>query len=275
MTRLAARFAKPTILRLERPLTDAEMLDTAPSIFAGEAHHSRSERYTYIPTIDILRGLQSEGFQPFMVGQAKARTADKREFTRHMLRLRHTDLFHDSEVTQEIILLNSHDGTSSYQLIHGVFRFVCMKGMVCGDVLEENRVHHKGNIKAQVIEAAARIVSDSAERQEVIEDMHHRRMTRGQQEAFAQAGIELRFGEDNASVITPAQALISVRPEDDGNTQWNVFNRVQEHLTKGGMDGRNRSNKVRKVRPIKGMDKDTQFNRSLWRMMAALRGEVA
>ena len=34
----------------------------APSIFAAGKHESRSERYAYIPTIDVLRGLQKEGF---------------------------------------------------------------------------------------------------------------------------------------------------------------------------------------------------------------------
>jgi hypothetical protein len=276
MTRLAARFSSPTISPdVGRPLNDSEMMQYAPSIFAKQAHHSRSERYAYIPTIDILNGLRDNGYQPFKVGQSKTRIADKREFTRHLIRMRHVDMFSDGEMTQEIILLNSHDGTSSYQLIHGVFRFVCFNGMVCGDVNEEIRVHHKGNVQEEVIAAARGIVNETESRQMVIEDMHHRRLNRAQQEAFAQAAIEIRFGEDNASVITSAQALEERRQEDRGASQWNVFNRVQENLTHGGMLGRNKSNKERRVRPITGLDKDTQFNRSLWRMMQALRGEVA
>ena len=39
----------------------------------------------------------------------------------------------------EIILLNSHDGTSSYQMLAGMFRFVCSNGLVCGDTVADVR----------------------------------------------------------------------------------------------------------------------------------------
>jgi len=86
---LAARFANPTQIRSESPLSDAQIMRVAPSIFATDAHHSRSERYSFVPTVDVLAGLRKEGFQPFMVGQSRTRIADKREFTKHMIRLRH------------------------------------------------------------------------------------------------------------------------------------------------------------------------------------------
>src|SRR3954447_3396916 len=111
--RLATRFAYGTrVLRSDLPLSEEQMRHTAPSIFADGKHESRSERYTYIPTIDVLRGLRNEGFQPFMVCQTRVRHDDRREFTRHMIRMRHADEI-TGEEANEIILLNSHDGTSS------------------------------------------------------------------------------------------------------------------------------------------------------------------
>jgi hypothetical protein len=41
-----------------------------------------------------------------------------------MIRLRHANNIMDKEAN-EIILLNSHDGSSSYQMMAGMFRFVC------------------------------------------------------------------------------------------------------------------------------------------------------
>jgi hypothetical protein len=70
-----------------------------------------------------------------------------------MLRLRHADQIEGREAN-EIILLNSHDGTSSYQMLAGMFRFVCQNGMVCGDTVHEVRVPHKGDVVGQVIEGA-------------------------------------------------------------------------------------------------------------------------
>ena len=59
---LATRFARNTrVMRGDQPLSEDQMRAAAPSIFAEGKHASRSERYTYIPTIDVLRGLRKEG----------------------------------------------------------------------------------------------------------------------------------------------------------------------------------------------------------------------
>ncbi len=47
-----------------RSMTEDELRKAAPSIFAVEAHESRSERFQPIPTIEVLRGLMREGFMP-------------------------------------------------------------------------------------------------------------------------------------------------------------------------------------------------------------------
>ncbi|EDT42417.1 protein of unknown function DUF932 [Burkholderia ambifaria MEX-5] len=141
------------MLRVDSPLSDDQIRRVAPSIFAEGKHESRSERYTYIPTIDVLRGLRNEGFQPFMVCQTRVRDQGKRDYTKHMLRLRHAEQINGDEAN-EIVLLNSHDGTSSYQMLAGLLRFVCQNGMVAGDNVANIRVPHKGNIIQNVINGA-------------------------------------------------------------------------------------------------------------------------
>ena len=75
---LATRFARNTfVARSETPLLEDQMRHAAPSIFATAKHVSRSERYTYIPTIEVLRGLRKEGFEPFMVAQSKSQIEGK------------------------------------------------------------------------------------------------------------------------------------------------------------------------------------------------------
>ncbi|MDX8024610.1 DUF932 domain-containing protein, partial [Escherichia coli] len=51
-------------------------------------HTSRSQNYTYIPTITVLESLQREGFQPFFACQTRVRDPGRRGYTKHMLRLR-------------------------------------------------------------------------------------------------------------------------------------------------------------------------------------------
>ncbi|HEF0901178.1 TPA: DUF932 domain-containing protein, partial [Escherichia coli] len=76
---------------------------------------------------------------------------------KHMLRLRRAGEINGEHVP-EIILLNSHDGTSSYQMLPGYFRFVCQNGCVCGQSLGEVRVPHRGNVVEKVIEGAYEVV---------------------------------------------------------------------------------------------------------------------
>ena len=64
---LASRFAKNSpYLYSAVPLADDQIRAVAPSIFAEDAHDSRSERYAYIPTSNVLTQLRKNGFQPFM-----------------------------------------------------------------------------------------------------------------------------------------------------------------------------------------------------------------
>lgn len=106
--RLASRFGRVNQIRRDRPLTHEELMRHVPSVFSEDKHKSRSDRYTYIPTITLLDNLQREGFRPFFACQTRVRDESKREHTKHMLRLRREGQITGKQVP-EIILLNSHD----------------------------------------------------------------------------------------------------------------------------------------------------------------------
>jgi len=114
---LASRFAsRSPVLRADYPLSDDQIRAVVPSIFAEDKHASRSERYSYIPTAAVLTELRQEGFQPFMVCQTRVRQDDRRAYTKHLIRLRYASQINGAEAN-EIILLNSHDGTSTYLML--------------------------------------------------------------------------------------------------------------------------------------------------------------
>lgn len=84
--RLASRFGRYNSIRRERPLTDDELMQFVPSVFSDDKPESRSERYTYIATINIINKLRDEGFQPFFACQSRVRDLGRREYSKHMLR---------------------------------------------------------------------------------------------------------------------------------------------------------------------------------------------
>ncbi|CAI2065248.1 Domain of uncharacterised function (DUF932) [Serratia fonticola] len=271
--RLASRFGRVNSIRRDRPLTIDELAHYVPSVLGEDKHQSRSSRYTYIPTITLLDRLREEGFEPFFACQTRVRDLDKREHTKHMLRLRRAGQITHKEV-QEIILLNSHDGSSSYQMLPGWFREICSNGLVCGQSFGEIRVPHKGDIAGQVIEGAYEVLGIFDRIEESRESMLALTLTLEHQRALAHAALTYRYGEEHHPV-TESQILMPRRWEDKKDDLWTTFQRVQENLTKGGLNGRSAQGKQARTRAINGIDSDIKLNRALWVMAEQLKLAVA
>jgi hypothetical protein len=281
---LATRFARNTrVMRGEYALSEDQMRAAAPSIFAEGKHASRSERYTYIPTIDVLRGLRKEGFEPFMVAQGQSRVEGKAEFTKHMIRMRHvrdrSGQVQTRPEANEIILINSHDGASSYQMLAGMFRFVCCNGLVVGDVVEDIRIPHKGNIQGEVIEGAFRVLDEFDAVGEHAEAMKGLQLQPTEEIAFATAALALRFGErvveetggHRPAPVTAAQLIEARRPEDIGHSLWTTFQRVQENVIRGGQPGRSAQGRRTHTRAVGSIDRSVSLNRALWMLAEEMR----
>lgn len=269
---LANRFASHSpALRSDIPLSDDQIRRVAPSIFADTPHESRSERYAYIPTAAVLTELRKEGFQPFMVTQTRTRHEDRRDFTKHMIRLRHASQINGAEAN-EIVLLNSHDGTSSYQMLAGMFRFVCSNGLVCGDTVADVRIRHQGDVTGQVIEGAYEVLSGFERVKESRDLMRGITLDDGEAEVFARAALALKYDTpDKPAPITESQILMPRRFDDRRPDLWSVFNRTQENLTKGGLHGRSANGRRQRTRPVQGIDSDVRLNRALWLLADGMR----
>ncbi|HDT0721954.1 TPA: DUF945 domain-containing protein [Proteus mirabilis] len=265
MSRLASRFGRVNSIRRDRPLTIEELFCTVPSVFSEEKHESRSERYTYISTITLLDSLQKEGFYPFFACQTRVRDSSRKMHTKHMLRLRRYDQITGVQVP-EIILLNSHDGSSSYQMLPGLFRAVCQNGLVCGDTFGEVRVPHKGDVVGKVIEGAYEVLETFDSVAEKREQMQSLLLPPPAQQALAHVALTYRFGEGHQP-ITKKQVLQPRRWEDKKDDLWTVYQRLQENLIKGGLSGWNAKGKRTRTRSVNGIDGDIKLNKALWVMI--------
>lgn len=119
--KLASRFGRVNQVRRDRPLTREELMHYVPSVFSENKHESRSDRYTWIPTITILDNLQREGFEPFFACQTRVRDQSRREHTKHMLRLRRAGQLagqqvHPPQFTRWLIQLSDAAGIVSWRL---------------------------------------------------------------------------------------------------------------------------------------------------------------
>ena len=271
MSQLITRFKSDSpALRSSCPLSDDEIRAVVPSIFGEDRHPSRSAHYSYIPTAAVLSELRKEGFQPFMACQTRVRREDRREFTKHMLRLRTESQINGSEAN-EVVLVNSHDGSSAYQMIAGMIRFTCQNGLVFGDTFLDVRVPHKGKIAERVVEGAYEILQGFERGEESREAMRAVSLDTGEQEVFARAALSLRYDPEKPAPVSEGQLLEPRRIEDRGSDLWSVFNRCQEGLVKGGLEGRTASGRRQRTRPVWGIDQNLKLNRALWMLAEEMR----
>ena len=248
----------------------------APSVLAESAHESRGERYSFIPTINVLDGLRAQGFQPFEVRQTRCRDLAKREFTKHMVRLRHPDAIGSSEEVPELVLINSHDGTSSYQLLAGFFRMVCSNGLIAGNVTNDVRIRHSGNVIDDVIEGSFTVLQNVKEIGSRIEQYKSIELSREEATVFANCALQLRW-EENKAPITAERVLSANRYQDLKPDLWTTFNRVQENLIKGGVAGRASTGRRLTTRAVGGVNENVKLNRALWSLadgLAQLKSNV-
>lgn len=270
------------------PLTLDQLKEKAPSAFAEHAHGSRSNRYVYIQTAEIIRRLQTEGFFPVSAVQSRSRIPGKSAFTKHMIKFIQMDLMQQAlkvgDSVPQVALVNSHDGTSQYELFAALYKLICSNGlMIAGESLSSVKVPHKGDVINDVVEGTFRVISESELAMEASGKWNRLQLTNGEQEVFAKAAHTLRFADSEGKVTTPITADQLLRPrrlEDGGYVAlgtnrvpkpdlWTTFNVVQENVIKGGLHGYKVDNNRptgRRVttREVKGIDQDVKLNRALW-----------
>lgn len=256
-------------------LTNDALRGIAPSIFAVAPWQAMSDRYTFIPTIQIVEQMRKEGFMPVNAVQSRTRIEGKGDFTKHQIRFRDIRngetpvLSHLGQLFAEVILTNSHDGASAYKIDAGLMRLVCMNGLtVSAGEHNAMKVRHSGSSDG-IIEASYEVVEQFPKVLQSAEDFARLQLSAPQQEAFAEAALALRY-DDNAPV-NARQIIRPKRSADVAPNLWNTFNTVQEHLVSGGARGFNRETRRRvTVRPVTGISENTRLNQSLWKLTEAM-----
>ena len=168
----------------------------------------------------------------------------------------------------EIVLLNSHDGTSAYKLSLGLYRVICTNGLVVKSAgIDDISVRHSGreSLIQEVIEGSYRIIDEAPKALAQVEQWQHLQLSPPEQEVLAEAALEIR---DSALAVQP-RALLAPRRWEDGQADrprdlWRTMNVTQENLMRGGVAGHNDQGQRRRLRGVKSVDAETRINRALW-----------
>ena len=106
-------------------LTMEEIKQQAPSIFTETAIPTASEKYTHIPTSRIISDMEALNWKVVDAKQVKVRAERKMGYQKHLLVFRNEDVVingsNGDTVYPQILLINSHDGLSSFHFKAALF----------------------------------------------------------------------------------------------------------------------------------------------------------
>jgi hypothetical protein len=251
-------------------LTKEQIKEKAKSIFATGGGENTSERYSHIPTYQIVEDMKVLGWEVVDVKEVKARK--NVGFQKHLVVFRNNDIVIDGKdgdtVFPQILLTNSSDGKNAFTFRAGLFRLVCENGLVVSTQDFANmRIRHYGykfeNLKATITNIVEKLPLTVAS----MNKFKQIQLNKKQIIKLAKEALNIRFGEVEMNRITVDwnEFVKPTRREDEGTDLWSVFNVVQEKVLEGDFNYV-AGNKSRKARKIKNFNQDMELNSRLYEL---------
>ena len=228
-----------------------------------------TDKYKLIRTDKVIEVFKDNGLNVIGESIANTRKPEKIGFQKHLVAFSNDQLNHGSEQLQ-LLLTNSHDGSSSYQLDLGAFRFACANGLVHGDVESTIKIRHVGNCLDRLDEAIRYQLDRLPNIAAKIEQLKQFDLTPEQIYDFTLKASKIRCNNDNINRILVVKTK---RFEDHSDNVWTVFNKIQEACLRGGLSyfdpeaecKRTKTiGKWKKTRKLTGVSAVTKINKELW-----------
>ena len=116
-------------------------------VMAEFPHFDVSSRYIHCNTMEVVDAVRDCGWEVARTACARVRRPDRQGFQKHFVWLRQPrQKMEVGDCELQLLMVNSHDGTSSLQLMAGLFRLVCRQcWSVCG---HPNPAYYRGHPRA-------------------------------------------------------------------------------------------------------------------------------
>ena len=121
-------------------------------------------------------------------------------------------------------------------------------------------MRHTGNIVEQIEENVMRIVAQANRLNETLEKMKSTRLDAEKQKEFFDRAVKLRYENKTSSDVE----IPVLREADEDNNVFNLFNRVQESLIRGGQKAKNKRGDLRQVKAVTSIDNLKRINEGLF-----------
>ena len=135
------------------------------------------------------------------VSAPAVRSPSKLGFQRHIVRFENPNfteisgLSTDNRSRPQLVMMNSHDGTTAVRLFLGLVRIACLNGIIAGTAFREFRAVHSGkSLEEKLSEGLEFMVGGMPELQTAIQSLQSRTFSKEAYEHFCQEMAKMRLG---------------------------------------------------------------------------------
>lgn len=233
-----------------------------PSVFATSPSPKMSQKYTFVPTIEIVENFDREGWKVY-----SAKQIGSGQYAQHELRLRNGGLPNVGDSLIEAVIRNSHNGLSAFSVSSGLHRLVCSNGLtVPTSVADSISVKHMKFDMGMVRE----ITDQFAERLPVIQRSVGKMETTFLDDErlidFVNKSALIRWEKGSLPKINVEDFLRPERDGDVGNSVWKTFNVIQEKFVRGGLKYQSKKGRFTSMKELKNFQNINKINTNLWEL---------
>lgn len=251
--------------------TNSISLENFASINSQTPAETVSRKYSFVPTTEIINALQLRNWNPVKATQVKTRKAEHEGFQKHMIRFRNPDIepiTGKDNIFPEIVLVNSHNGLSSFNLMAGLFRLICTNGLIVADsLLDTMKIKHIGYTRDTIFNAIEYLTDRIPDVSKAINTYQEIELTPDEKGIFATSALHLKYEEEviDKHTFDINRLLQPKRENDKPPTLWNTYNTIQEKFIKGdNFKVNEKTSRYIKARGIKSIDETVKLNKALW-----------
>jgi len=234
-----------------------------PRAASTDRYADNLKQYSQINTSKVLESLSDNGFLVRKAAVRGCRTRDP-ELARHMIVARHESYSSVpvNGLVPEVVIINSHDGTSAFRIQAGLFRLVCSNGLVVPQShFASARIYHRSVTMDAVIEKSLMVIEKAVDAAKATEKMMSVTIDKARQIEFAKQTLEKVWQRDG---LPPELLLSRRRQEDQKDDVFTVFNVIQENLMRGGLHYVRANGRNSTTHGIRTMDNELLMNQRLW-----------
>lgn len=236
--------------------------ENVPAIFSTKPHHKMSDKYQFVPTYELMEKFMNEGWD-----LSRATQIGRGLFGKHEVRLRHGEIPNVGDCIPELILTNSHNGTTTFSVSTGLHRLVCSNGLTVPTSISQSfKLRHTNFDMGEVRKVTDEFANHLPIIGQSLEKMSSKILSLDEQMDYVDKAKVIRWvNGEKPTGLSFEEILQPLRIEDSEPSVWNTFNVVQEKFVRGGLKYKG-TKRVTRMRELKNISNLSKVNTELWEL---------